>query len=382
MKGIFKFCATSMLALIASGQFASAEVKIGVVISATGPASFLGDPQKQTLDLYIKQINDTGGINGEPVKLIMYDDGSDANASRTFATRLVEEDKVDAVIGGSGTGNSLAMIPVFEEAQIPYVSFSGGVEIIDPVRKWVFKPPHTDLMACQKIYEDMKKKGISKIAIIAGQGGFAKSMERQCKRVAADYGISILASESYGPRDSDVTPQLNRIKALPDVQAVLNPDAGQGPAIVTRNFRQLGMTSQLYLSHAAATSGFLKAVGNDATGLLLPAPTLLIAESLPDSDPLKKVLIDYKTLFEKSAGKEADAFGGYAHDCLMLMVDAMKRAGSKDRKAVRDALEATKGFLGTVGSINMTPTDHLGIDLSSFRMITVKDGKWTAASQG
>lgn len=380
MKRVFEICASSVLALVLGGQIALADVKIGAVVSATGPASFLGDPQKQTLELYVKQLNDKGGINGEPVKLILYDDGSDANASRTFATRLVEEDKVDAVVGGSGTGNSLAMIPVFEEAQIPYVSFSGGVEIIDPVRKWVFKPPHTDLMACQKIYEDMKKRGISKIAIIAGQGGFAKSMEKQCKRVASDFGISILASESYGPRDSDVTPQLNRIKAVPEIQAVLNPDIGQGPAIVTRNFRQLGMTSQLYLSHPAATSGYLKAVGNDATGALLPAPTLLIADSLSDSDPLKKVLVGYKTLFEKATGKEADAFGGYAHDCFLLLADAMKRAGSKDRKAVRDALEATKGFLGTVGAINMTPTDHLGIDLSSFRMITVKDGKWVAAN--
>lgn len=379
-KSAFHACAGSVLALLLGSQVAIADVKIGVVVSATGPASFLGDPQKQTVELYVKQINDKGGINGEPVKLILYDDGSDANASRTFATRLVEEDKVDAVLGGSGTGNSLAMIPVFEEAQVPYVSFSGGVEIIDPVRKWVFKPPHTDLMACQKIYEDMKKRNISKIAIVAGQGGFAKSMEKQCKRVAGDYGITILASESYGPRDSDVTPQLNRIKAIPEVHAVLNPDIGQGPAILTRNFRQLGMTQQLYLSHPAATSGFLKAVGSDATGVLLPAPTLLIADSLPDSDPLKKVLVNYKALFEKTTGKEADAFGGYAHDCLLLLADAMKRAGSKDRKAVRDALEATKGFLGTVGSINMTPTDHLGIDLSSFRMITVKDGKWIAAN--
>jgi branched-chain amino acid transport system substrate-binding protein len=372
-------CAASVAALLLGSQIATAEVKIGAVMSATGPASFLGDPQKRTVELYVKQINEKGGINGEPVKLILYDDGSDANASRTFATRLVEEDKVDAVIGGSGTGNSLAMIPVFEEAQVPFVSFSGGVEIIDPVRKWVFKPPHTDLMACQKIYEDMKKRNISKVAIVAGQGGFAKSMEKQCKRVAGEYGITVLASESYGPRDSDVTPQLSRIKAMPEVQAVLNPDIGQGPAILTRNFRQLGMTQKLYLSHAAATSGYLNAVGHDATGILLPAPTLLITGSLPDSDPLKKVLIDYKGVFEKATGKEADTFGGYAHDSLLLLVDAMKRAGSKDKKAVRDALESTKGFLGTVGSINMTPTDHLGIDLSSFRMITVKDGKWAPA---
>ncbi|MDE5445785.1 ABC transporter substrate-binding protein [Bradyrhizobium sp. CSA207] len=379
MKRTLTICAATGLALILSGQVALAEVKIGAVVSTTGPASFLGEPQKQTLELYVKELNDKGGINGEPVKLVLYDDGSDANASRTFATRLVEEDRVDAVVGGSGTGNSLAMIPVFEDAQIPYVSFSGGVEIIDPVRKWVFKPPHTDLMACQKIYEDMKKRGISKIAIIAGQGGFAKSMEKQCKRVASNYGISILMSESYGPRDSDVTPQLNRIKASTGVQAVLNPDIGQGPAIVTRNFHQLGMGAQLYLSHAAATSGYLKAVGSDANGALLPAPSLLVAEALPESDPLKKVLTGYKTLFEKSTGKEADAFGGYARDSFLLLADAMKRAGTKEKTAVRDALEATKGFLGTVGTINMSPTDHLGIDLSSFKMLKVVDAKWGIA---
>jgi branched-chain amino acid transport system substrate-binding protein len=379
MKKTFATYLAAVFALVTSGHFASADIRIGAVVSATGAASFLGEPQRQTLELYVKSLNDNGGINGEQVKLIIYDDASDANASRTFATRLVEEDKVDAVVGGSRTGNSLAMLPVFEEAQMPYVSFSGGVEIIDPVRKWVFKPPHTDLMACQKIYEDMKSRGITKIAIIAGQGGFAKSMERQCKRVASDYGIEILATESYGPRDSDVTPQLNRIKSITGVQAVLNPDIGQGPAIVTRNFRQLGMSAQLYLSHAAATSGYLKAVAADATGIMLPAPSLLIADSLPDDDPLKAVLSEYRAKFEKATGKEADTFGGYAHDCFLLLADAMKRAGSKDRKAVRDALENTKNFLGTVGAINMTPTDHLGIDLSSFRMITVKDGKWISS---
>jgi len=171
---VFKFCATSVLALIASGQFASADVKIGAVVSATGPASFLGDPQKQTLELYIKQINDKGGINGEPVKLILYDDGSDANASRTFATRLVEEDKVDAVMGGSGTGNSLAMIPVFEEAQIPYVSFSGGVEIIDPDAESGYSSRAHRSDGLQKIYEDMKKKGHFQDCDNRGPGWFCK----------------------------------------------------------------------------------------------------------------------------------------------------------------------------------------------------------------
>lgn len=364
-------------ATLLSATAAFADVKIGAVVSSTGPASFLGEPQRQALELYVKKINEAGGVNGEKIQLIIYDDASDANASRTFATRLIEEDKVDAVLGGSGTGNSLAMIPVFEDAQTPYVSFSGGVEIIDPVRKWVFKPPHTDLMACEKIFTDMQKKKITKVALISGQGGFAKSMAKQCKDISKKYGITVAADESYGPRDSDVSPQLNRIKAIDGLQAVINPDIGQGPAIVTRNFRQLGLTVPLYLSHAAATSGYLQAVGPAAEGILIPGPSLLVADKLPDSDKQKPILIAFKTAFEAATNKQVDTFAGYAHDCFLLLVDAMKRAGGKNKAKVRDALESTKGFIGTVGEINMTPTDHLGIGLDSFRMLTVKNGNWT-----
>lgn len=358
---------------------AHAEIKVGAVLSVTGPASFLGEPQKQTLDIYVKNINDAGGVNGEKIRLIAYDDGGDANASRTFATRLIEEDKVDAVLGGSGTGNSLAMLPIFEAAEVPFVSFSGGVQIIDPVRKWTFKPPHTDLMACQKIFEDMKKKGFTKVAIIGGQGGFAKSMATQCKASSGSYGISIVVEESYGPRDSDVTPQLNRIREVSGVQAVINPDIGQGPAIVTRNFRQLGMSMALYLSHAAATTGYLQLAGKAADGILIPAPSLLVVDELTNADPQKSLLREFKTTFEGATGKGVDAFGGYARDGLMLLVDAMKRAKSKDPAKVRDELEKTKNFVATVGVINMSPTDHLGIDLRSFRMLTVQNGRWTTA---
>ena len=204
-------------------------------------------------------------------------------------------------------------------------------------------------------------------------------MVTQCKLAAPNYGISIIADESYGARDSDVTPQLNRIRGIAGVQAVINPDIGQGPAIVVRNYKQLGMTTPLYLSHPAATYGFLQLAGPSAEGVLLPAPSLLVVDELPNSDPQKAVLHEYKTTFEKATGKTVDAFGGYAYDGLAMLVDAIKRAGSKNPEKVRDALEKTKNFVATVGIINMSPTDHLGIDLSSFRMLTVKNGKWVSA---
>lgn len=358
---------------------AFAEIKVGVVMSATGPASFLGEPQRQTVEMLAKQINEAGGVNGKKLRLFVYDDASDASASRNYAVRLIENDEVDAIVGGSGTGNSMAMIPVIEDAEIPYVSFSGGVEIIDPVKHWVFKPPHTDLMACEKIFVDMKELGLSKAAMIAGQGGFAKSMASRCKQVAPSYGVEVVMEESYGPRDSDMTPQLNRIRGTQGVDAVINADIGQGPAIVTRNFRQLGMNQVLYMSHGAATQGYLEAVGEAGEGIRIPAPLLLAVDSMKDDDPYKPMLTKFRDDFVAATGKQPDAFAGYAYDGLLLLVDAIKRAGSTDPEKVRDALEATDGFVGTVGKIKMSPTDHLGITLESFQMMTIKDGKWALA---
>ena len=161
------------------------------MLSVSGPASFLGDPEKKTLDIYVDDINAKGGINGQKLQLVVYDDGGDANAARTFATRLVEEDKVVAMVGGTTTGTTLAMIPVFEDAQIPFISLAGAIEIVQPVRKWVFKTPHTDRMACQKIFADLKRRNLTTVALISGTDAFGKSMRDQCVAVAPEAGITI-----------------------------------------------------------------------------------------------------------------------------------------------------------------------------------------------
>src|SRR5262245_898655 len=202
----------------AVGQ-AFAQVKLGAVLSVTGPASFLGDPEKKTLEMYVDEINAKGGINGQRLQLVVYDDGADANAARTFATRLVDEDKVAAMVGGTTTGATLAMIPVFEEAQIPFISLGGAIQIIEPVRKWVFKTPHTDKMACEKIFGDLKQRNLTTVALISGTDAFGKSMRDQCVAVAPKAGITIAHEESYGPRDSDMTPQLTNIKGKTNVRS-------------------------------------------------------------------------------------------------------------------------------------------------------------------
>jgi branched-chain amino acid transport system substrate-binding protein len=182
---------------IYSPAFAQQTVKIGSVLSVTGPASFLGEPEEKTLRMYVDKINAAGGVAGKKIELVIYDDGGDANKARTFATRLIEDDKVVAMVGGSTTGTTMAMIPVFEEAQVPFISLAGAIEVVEPVRKYVFKTPHTDKMACEKIFENLKQRNLMKIAMISGTDGFGASMRAQCVKVAPTYGVQILTEETY-----------------------------------------------------------------------------------------------------------------------------------------------------------------------------------------
>ncbi|WP_418160767.1 ABC transporter substrate-binding protein [Benzoatithermus flavus] len=371
--------ATAALTLSFSGAASAAEpIRIGAVLSVTGPAAFLGDPEQKTLELYVKRINEAGGVLGRPLQLVVYDDGGDASKAKTFAQRLVEEDEVVAMVGGTSTGTTMAMIPVFEDAGIPFISLAGGIEIVEPVNPHVFKMPHTDRMACQKIFEDLKARGFTKLGLISGTGGFGASMRKQCTAVAPDYGITIVADETYGPKDTDVTPQLTKIRGSA-AQAVLNADFGQGPAVVTRNYRQLGIDLPLYQSHGVASKQFIELAGEAANGARLPAAALLVADKLPDGDPQKKVLVDYKTAFENAFKQPVSTFGGHAYDGIMILKSAIERAGSTEPGAIRDAIEATKGFVGTAGVFNMTPEDHMGLDLSAFRMLEIKNGDWALA---
>lgn len=357
---------------------ASAEIRLGATVSETGPAAFLGDPEAKTLRMLVEKLNAAGGIGGEEVALTLYDDGGDPNKARTFATRLVEDDEVVAIIGGTTTGTTMSVIPVIEDAEIPFISLAGAIEIIDPVKEWVFKTPHTDRMACQKIFEDMKARGITTIGMISGTDGFGASMREQCLDTAGDYGISVAADQSYGPTDADMTPQLTNIKNAAGVQAVLNAGFGQGPSVVTRNYQQIAVGLPLYQSHGVASEGFIDLAGSAAAeGVRLPGTALLIADLLADDDPQKPVVAAYIADYEAAFGDAPSTFAGYAHDAFAILVDAIGRAGSSEPDAIRDAIEATSGLPGTTGVVTMTPEDHLGFDLSAFRMLEIRDGAWT-----
>lgn len=364
-------------AILTGGAFAADPIKVGSVLSITGGTSFLGEPEDKTLRLYVKKINDAGGINGRPIDLIIYDDASDANKARTLATRLIEDDKVAVMVGGSSTGTTMAMLPLFEAAKVPFISLAGGIEIISPVKKYIFKTPHTDRMSCQKVFSDMKARGFTKVGLISGTDGFGASMRKQCIDVAPDYNIALVGDESYGPRDSDMTAQLTKLRSTPGIQAILNPGTGQGPAIVARNHAQLNMTDiPLYGSLGVASRSFIELAGKAADGVRLPASALLVADQLPDGDFQKPVVMAYKKEYEAATGQPVSTFGGQSYDALFILVDALKRAKKIDPQTIRDEIEKTKDFVGTAGRVTMSPTDHLGLDLSSFRLVEIRNSDW------
>lgn len=360
-----------------AATFAAEPIRIGSVLSVTGPAAFLGDPELKTLQLYVEKINAKGGVLGRQLELVHYDDASDANKANGFAKRLLESDKVDIIIGGTTTGASMAMYPLLERASVPFISLAGGVPIVEPVKKWMFKTPHTDRMAAEKVFEDMKKRGISKVALLSETSGFGSSGRKETQHVAGKYGITLVADETYGPKDSDMTAQLTKIKNTPGVEAVFVFGLGQGPAIVTKNYAQIGMNLPHYQSHGVASDDYIKLAGPAAEGVRLPSPALLVAETLPNNDPVKPQVVAYRKDYMERYKSDVSTFGGYAYDGLMLAIDAIKRAGgTADKEKIRTALETTKGFVATTGIFNMSATDHMGLDLSAFRMLEVKKGDW------
>jgi branched-chain amino acid transport system substrate-binding protein len=376
-KSFIKLVATAAIAVGTSfSAFAADPIKIGSVLSVTGPAAFLGDPELKTLQLYIEKINKEGGVLGRQLQLVHYDDGTDASKANGFAKRLIDDDKVDIIVGGTVTGSTMSMIPLVEKAEIPFISLAGAVVIIEPVKKWVFKTPHTDRMAAEKVFEDMKKRNLTKVALLSETSGFGGSGKKETEIMAGKMGITLVANETYGPKDTDMTPQLTKIKNAPGVQAVFVFGLGQGPALVNKNYKQLGITLPLYHAHGVASEEFIKLSGPAAEGVLLPAAALLVADKLAANDPQKAVTTGYRKAYNDRFKEDVSTFGGHAYDGLMIAVEAFKRAGSTDKAKVRDAIEATKGYIGTGGKVNMSATDHMGLDLSAFRMLEIKNGDW------
>ena len=364
------------LPLAAAPAQAADPIKIGAVLSVTGPAAFLGEPELKTLQMYVEQVNAAGGLLGRKLELVSYDDGSEAAKANGFTKRLLDDDKVDALIAGTTTGATMGMYPMVEKAEVPFISLGGGVAIVDPVKKWMFKVAHNDRMAAERVFADLKKRGLTKVALVSETSGFGQSGRKETLAAAPKAGIEIVADETYGPKDTDVTAQLSKIKTIPGVQAIFVFGLGQGPAIVTKNIAQLDMKLPIYQSHGVASEEFIKLAGPAAEGVRLTAAAILVPDQLADTDPQKKVVKDYVAAYTAKTGQPISTFGGHARDAFFILKGAIERAGSVDKAKVRDEIEKTKGFSGTGGTVNMSATDHLGLETTAFRIIEIRDGKW------
>jgi branched-chain amino acid transport system substrate-binding protein len=370
---------TASLALLASlllGPAALAQdtVKVGAILAVTGPASFLGSPEAKTLEMMVADLNAKGGLGGKQVVLIVKDSGASAEKAVSFAKQLIEEDKVVAIIGPSTSGETMAIKALAEESKTPLLSCAAAEVIVNPLAKFVYKTPQKDSQAVIRIYQQMKKMSISRIAVFSSNTGFGKAGKDQLEKLAPEFGIQIVLNEVYDSKATDLTAEVTKVKAA-NVQAIVNWSIEPAQAILIKNVRQLGITVPIFQSHGFGNIGYVKAAGSAAEGVIFPAGRLLIAEQLPASNPQKTVLLSYKNAYEGKYKEDVSTFGGHAYDAMLLLTEASK-AGGTDRAKVRDALENLKGVVGTAGIFNMSATDHNGLGLDAFEMLTVKDGRF------
>lgn len=358
--------------------FAAGTVKIGALFSVTGPASFLGEPEKRTLELLVKETNEKGGINGQKLEAVIYDTGGDATKAVQLATKLIKDDKVSVIIGPSTTGESMAVIPVVEKWKIPLISCAAGIKITNPVKQWVFKTPANDQVAAEKILNYMSGKKQKSIALLTVTDGFGASGREQIKILAKQKGFNIVADEVYGPKDTDMTAQLTKIRGIkPD--AIICWGTNPGPAVITKNVKQLGIKTPLYMSHGVASKKYIELAGADsAEGVMLPAGKLAIYDALPKNDLQYKLLKSYDQEYKKTYGGEASTFGGYVYDAFLLATNALKKVGSSPEQ-IRTGIEQASKLVSVSGVFTMSPKDHNGLDLSAFEMVKVVKGDWALA---
>ena len=348
---------------------------VGCAFAVTGKASWLGEPERNTVLMIAKQINDAGGINGHPLVLHIEDTQGDNTRAVNAMKKLIKKDKVCAIIGPSRSGTSMAAVPVVTQSEIPMISCASAAVITTPVeqRKWVFKVGPDDSDAARNIFAHMNAHNISQVGILTGTTGFGAAGREQLKELAKDYGIEIIADETYNPTDTDMTAQLISIRKT-GAQAVINWSIVPAQSIVSKNMQQLKMTIPLYQSHGFANIKYAEAAGDSAEGCIFPAGRIMAVDTLADDHPQKKVLKEYKQAYEATYNDHVSTFGGHAYDALWIVVNALKKVGADPAK-IRDELEKTT-FVGVGGVFEYSETDHCGLDKDDFAMLTVKDGNF------
>jgi branched-chain amino acid transport system substrate-binding protein len=379
MKSAIKLIA-ALVAAVGTSVAAAQDIKVGVTLSATGPAASLGIPERNTFPLLPQT------IGGRKVQYIVLDDASDTTTAVKNSRKLITEDRVDVLVGSTVTPNSLAMIDVAAESETPMISMAASSRIVDPVdakRRWVFKTPQNDQQMAFVIVSHMLGQGVKTAGFIGFADAYGEGWWNEFSKIAETRGLKIVANERYQRADTSVTGQvLKLISANPD--AVLIAGSGTPAALPQKTLKERGYSGKIYQSHGVANNDFLRVCGKDCEGTFLPAGPVLVTEQLPADHPVKKSATAYVTAYEAAHGKgSVSTFGAHAWDVGVLLQAAipvaLKKAqpGTKEfRAALRDALEGVRDAAGAHGIFNMSPKDHLGLDQRAAVMIQIRDGKW------
>lgn len=362
---------------------AAEPIRIGAFFALSGPAAHIGTPTKLVAEMVTAKLNAEGGINGRPLELVIGDTESDPTKAATIAKKFIHADKVVAIIGPTSTGEGMAARKIVAEAGIPTFMTVGGDPVIDakhgPI-DFIFKSPQRSSTAVKKLYGYLKEKKLTRLGLLTASDAFGKDGEAWLEKLAPDFGLTIVAKESFGPKDTDMTAQLTKIKnANPD--AIVCWTIGPAGAIVSKNKVQLGIKTPLFQCHGLPDPKYIELAGKAAEGDRMPSTKLMAVDELPDTDPQKPVIREFIRLYkEKGYDKQfpINTHSGYAWDAIMIVANAMKKAGT-DPKKLRDAIEQTKGYVGVSGIYNLSPEDHNGLDVDSMIIVEVKNGKFVMA---
>ncbi|HEX7510458.1 MAG TPA: ABC transporter substrate-binding protein [Chitinivibrionales bacterium] len=354
-------------------------IKIGAIFAVTGPASFLGAPEEKTAQMLVEKINASGGIKGRKLALLIKDSQGSPEKAVSFAKQLIEEEKVFAIIGPSTSGETMQIKALCDQSKTLLISCAAAEVIVNPLAKYVFKTPQKDSDAARKIFLALQKLNIAKIAIMSSNTGFGKAGKEQLEKIAPEYKIQIAISETYEKDATDLTGVLTKIKAQ-NVGAIVNWSIEPAQAILAKNMKQLGFTLPLFQSHGFGNIRYVKEAGAAAEGIIFPAGRLLVVDVLDAKHPQKALLEEYKKDYEAKFKEDVSTFGGHAYDAILILSKAIEIAGA-DKDKVRDAIENLKGLVGTAGVYNFSATDHNGLDINAFEMLTVKDGKFVPYSK-
>jgi branched-chain amino acid transport system substrate-binding protein len=371
----------TILAGWAAGQ-AAEPIKLGAFFDLSGPASAIGTPTKLVAEMVVKKINSEGGVNGRPLELVIADTEGDPTKAAVIAKKFIEADKVVAIIGPTRTDTGMASKPIIEQMKVPAFMTVGGDPVIMGGKfgpfQWTFKSPQRTSVAVRKTFQYMKEKGVQKIAVITSADGFGRDGKGWLERLAPEFGLKIIATESFQPTDNDMTAQLVKIKAA-SPEAIVCWTIGKAGSIVSKNVKQLAIQPPLYQCHGLPDPIYIKLAGEASEGNIMPSTKLMVADQLPSSDPQKKVILEfirlYQDVYKYDRQFPINTHSGYAWDAIYIVANAMKKAGTNNEK-LREAIENTKGYIGISGIYNLTPEDHNGLGTDSMVMVRIEKGQW------